>query len=238
MAKAPGDRISRILSALLLAQTSDPVVTRQLCLASVELLVTAAAAVVVMDESQQGETICASNDLAEKLTELEFALGEGPGSDSHRFGHPVLEPDLRRPKASRWPGFAGEAIQLGIRAAFAFPLQLGAIRLGALTIYCAEPGDLGTERMRDSLAMARISTQAILALQAEAPSGTLHPDLTTISSGRPVVHQATGMIAAQLRVPIGEAFVRLQARAYAESRPIRSVATDVVGRRLRFDDSK
>lgn len=44
------------------------------------------------------------------------------------------------------------------------------------------------------------------------------------------------MISAQLDVGIEEAFVRLQAHAYATGRRIGEVGDDVVSRRLRFDE--
>ena len=49
------------------------------------------------------------------------------------------------------------------------------------------------------------------------------------------VHQATGMIIAQLGVDAREAYVRLQAYAFANNRLLDDVAHQVVGRLLRFD---
>jgi AmiR/NasT family two-component response regulator len=51
---------------------------------------------------------------------------------------------------------------------------------------------------------------------------------------RAEVHQATGMILAQLGVPAQEAFVRLRAHAFATRRPLDDVARDVVARLLVF----
>ncbi len=50
-----------------------------------------------------------------------------------------------------------------------------------------------------------------------------------------VVHQATGMVAAQLEVSVGQALVRLRAYAFGNDRPLTDVARDVVARKLRFD---
>jgi hypothetical protein len=49
------------------------------------------------------------------------------------------------------------------------------------------------------------------------------------------VHQATGMIVAQLGVTAHEAYVRMQGFAYSRGRMLSEVANDVVERRLRFD---
>jgi AmiR/NasT family two-component response regulator len=49
------------------------------------------------------------------------------------------------------------------------------------------------------------------------------------------VHQATGLVLAQLGVSAEAAFARLRAYAYAEDRRLDDVARDVVERRLRFE---
>jgi len=56
-----------------------------------------------------------------------------------------------------------------------------------------------------------------------------------IVESRLVVHQAAGMISAQVNVPVAVALTRLQAYATARSRLVADVAADVVARRLRFD---
>lgn len=229
------DRFTRILAVLGAAGDSDPL-TVQLCGAAASLVGVSGAAVVVMSSHKRPETVCASGDLPASLAELEFALGEGPALDAHSTGQPVLEPELA--SAQRWPGFSEGALTEGAQAVFAFPLQLGAIRLGALVLCHTEPGTLGTDRLNDAVGMARIATQVVLSVQSQAPAGTLHPWLAAASPHRIVVHQATGMVAAQLKIPMGEAFVRLQAHAYAESRPLGDVADDVVARRFRFDDNE
>ena len=44
------------------------------------------------------------------------------------------------------------------------------------------------------------------------------------------------MVAAQLDVSVGQALIRLRAYAFANNLPLAHVATDVVARKLRFDD--
>jgi hypothetical protein len=45
------------------------------------------------------------------------------------------------------------------------------------------------------------------------------------------------MISVQVDVGMAEALLRLRAHAYGRNRPVVDVATDVVARRLRFEDS-
>ena len=75
---------------------------------------------------------------------------------------------------------------------------------------------------------------AILAQQADAPPGALARELATLSDSRAEVHQACGMVSAQLEISLTEAAVRLRAHAYAEDRPLAEVAREVVARRLRL----
>ena len=44
------------------------------------------------------------------------------------------------------------------------------------------------------------------------------------------------MVSLQLGVSLDEAFVRLRAHAFAGERPLRAIAHDVVGRRLRLEE--
>ena len=53
---------------------------------------------------------------------------------------------------------------------------------------------------------------------------------------RIVIHQATGMIAAQLDDTVANALARLRASAFTSGRPMYDVAQDVVERRVRFDE--
>jgi hypothetical protein len=83
--------------------------------------------------------------------------------------------------------------------------------------------------------MADIVAQALLAIQANAPPGKLAAELEAGADFHYVVHQASGMVAVQLDVNVGEALIRLRAYAFGHDRPLAEVAKDIVARRLRFD---
>ena len=176
---------------------------------------------------------------ARHLEELQFTMGEGPCVDASREGRPVLQPDLLVAAAHRWPEFTASALTAGVRAIFAFPLQVGAIRVGVLDLYRHTPGHLTDAQFADTLAFADAATLLLLQLQGGRDgAGQIHPQLNGVLESRAVVHQATGMISVQLGVGLGDAMLRLRAHAYAQARPVYNVAGDVVGRRLRFDDSE
>ena len=228
-------RLLRILSELSSGGDVDPSSAR-LCDVCASITSSSGAGIMLMSKNGPESSICASGQVSELLDDLQFTLGEGPGIDANRDVRPVLEPDLSNPAAARWPAFSSAAVDAGVRAVFAFPLRLGAARLGALTLYNDRPGGLGHETQADALVMADVAAQAILAMQAGAPLGTLSEDLATGTVLHAVVHQAAGMVAVQLGIPVGEALVRLRASAFGTQRRLTDVARDVVELRLRLDD--
>jgi hypothetical protein len=104
-----------------------------------------------------------------------------------------------------------------------------------LVLYRDQPGVLGGDELSAASLVADVVTDQLLDLQAGAASESLAWGLE-VDDYRAVVHQATGMISAQLNCAIGEALVRLRGHAFASDRPIDQVATDVVTRALRFDE--
>lgn len=193
------------------------------------------AGIMLMSGDLPQGSVCTTNDVSDIIEQLQYALGEGPCVDAYREDRPVLEPDLAVPRTHRWPAFSGPALDAGVRAIFGFPLQVGAVRLGALNLYCDEPGPLTDEQHADALVMADVAAQAVLVLQADAPPGVLAAELEAGADFQYVVHQATGMVAAQLEVGVAQALIRLRAHAFGNDRPLREVAQDVVARKLRFD---
>jgi hypothetical protein len=182
-----------------------------------------------------GGTITATDGPAAVMEDLQATLGEGPCVDASHDGHPVLQSDLVATGAARWPGFTAAALEAGIAAVFAFPLQVGAIRLGTLALYRDTTGPLDRPRLAEALAFAEAATTILLHLQDRVPSGQpLHPELAEAIESRREVHQATGMITVQAGVGLAEAMLLLQAYAYSSERSLLDVAKDVVARQLRF----
>ena len=124
----------------------------------------------------------------------------------------------------------------GARAVFGFPLHVGGIRLGALNLYRDQPGPMSEDQYADSLVLAGLAAQAVLATQAHASPGTLAMELEEGADFRFVVHQASGMVAVQLGVSVGEALVRLRAYAFGNDRLLGEVAEAIVARTLRLDN--
>jgi hypothetical protein len=169
------------------------------------------------------------------ITELQFQLGEGPCLEVCASGIPVLLPDLAIDGAARWPVFT-VAAPAGVRAEFCFPLGVGTNCIGVFDLYRDEPGMLSEEHLADALVAAEIARDALLYLQEPPGHPGLAALLEVVGMDRIVVHQATGMIAAQLDETLPDALARLRATAFESGRSIYDVAQDVVERRVRFGE--
>jgi GAF domain/ANTAR domain len=208
----------------------------RLLVACLELLAMTGAGIAVIGDAdgQHRGAVAVSDPATAAVDDLQFSLGEGPCVDANRSAAPVLEPDLAQ-AVGQWPAFAPAALAQGIGAVFSFPLRMGAVRLGVLSLYRETPGDLGPEVLADAMTMSRIATHLLLELEAETTPGLLPDRLAEVAGHRAVVHQATGMIAAQLDSNVATALARLRSYAWANGRSIDGVAAEVVARLLRFD---
>jgi hypothetical protein len=190
-----------------------------------------AAAIAVTLVASPRETIYASDQLAVDMEDLTTTLGEGPGIDALADG-PALAADLNEARhLARWPVFAPAAVDGGVRAAFALPLQVGGIHLGVMDLYRVRPGPLDPGQLADALLLADTACALLLDTAAAGATG-YRPEETSLQ--HPEVHQATGMIIAQVGVSAAVALIRLRAYAYAHDQRLRDVAANVVARRLRF----
>jgi hypothetical protein len=229
--------VTRAMLGIAWAQAQDRVLAEQICRACVDGLDVHGAALSVLTRSPARETLWATDPTAEMLEDLQFTLNEGACMEAATTGAPVLVPDLsERSDRARWPVFAAAvAEQTNVAAVFALPLQWGTINLGVLDLYRRTPGVLSREQRREATSAVDVAALMLLGVRTD-PAGADAERLSLETSGRVEIHQATGMVLAQLDVGAEEALARMRARAFVERRLLIDVARDVVQRRLRFTD--
>ncbi|MES5821306.1 GAF and ANTAR domain-containing protein [Streptomyces sp. RG80] len=209
---------------------------RALCRACVALLphVSGLSVSVIGETGEAGVLLCASDDVATRLSEIQYTLGEGPCTKAVRLLAPVFAADLTSvPDVRRWPVFSVQATRAGAGAVFSFPLTGAGRALGTLDLYRRTAGSLSSDHIRTALLVADALTLAVAALDHTSanPEGVV-TWLEGVESNREEIHQATGMIMVQLDVSAEEALLRLRARAFAQGRTTSEVARDVVNRTM------
>jgi hypothetical protein len=165
------------------------------------------------------------------VEELQFSLGEGPSLAALAARRPVFVPNLIDAAATMWPEYGPAAHDRGVRAVFAFPLQVGVAQLGALDVYRAESGALSGRDQVRALAYATLATQMIVdEHDARETAGILVGEATSHDVGR-----AQGIVMTQFGIGAAEALSRMRAHAAAHERPLKDVAVDIIGRTLTLE---
>lgn len=223
------DRVIAALSPALHTRSSNRV-----CRACSAVLDMTGAGITLIADGVPTGSLCTSDPISEIIEDLQFTLGEGPCLDAYRDDRVVSEPDLARNVSTRWPAFAGPALDAGARALFAFPLRTGTARLGAINFYRDVPGVLEEDQHSDGLVVGDLVARWVLEVQGAAPEGVLATQIEEGANPRFVVYNAAGMTSAQLGISVDEAMVRLRAYAFSNARTLNTVAEDVVNRRLRI----
>jgi ANTAR domain-containing protein len=225
---------------------SGPVSAGDACVAAAAATGATGAWLTAARDAQAGHLMRVTDTLSEQLAELQLMLGEGPSLDAADGGGPVLASELDAAEARRrWPAFAPAAGRAGAAAVFAFPLLIGAIRAGVLTLYRDQPGPLSTFQLGDALIFADAATVLLLDAQDHAdgvdgadgnggPAAAPGGQPADLALQRAEIDQATGMLTEQLGIGIADAFIRLRAYAYARDLRLTDVAHDIVARRLRL----
>jgi hypothetical protein len=225
------DRSARVASAFALHRRPPGT----FCSATTDVLHVASAGVTLMS-ARHNSPVCHSDERSRTLDELQFSLGEGPNHDAFARHEAIDEPDLENARPARWPNFTSSALELGTRGVFALPLNAGTKCIGVLTLYRDVVGSLSSEQRADSLVVADEVARSIMETQTRNDTDLLAVELDDGASHRAEVHQASGMVAVQLGVPVADAEVRLRAHAYAVNRSVVDVAREIVERCLRLID--
>jgi hypothetical protein len=221
-----------------------------LCASAVQLTGVSCCGVTMVAVGSQSVTAHASDERARAVEDLQHTLGEGPGVAASESGAAAFVPDLENLgdlSYERWPTFAKEAVDLGVQAAFAFPLLLGTSSVGALSLYRTESGSLSEEGVQHGWVTAEAVAWTLAGSGSGSGSGfgstsgsgsgsgfgsTAPPTIDQMDPMR--VHQAAGMVMVQLGVPIDLALLRMRAAAYSEGLSVDELAEAIVQRRRRL----
>lgn len=198
-----------------------------------EFLPLTGVSIAVFAQTDQPSTIYASDQVVAGIEQCQLDLGEGPFFDVFGSRMPCLIPEV--PKGmDRWPMLTGPVSETTAKALFVFPLLIGAVCVGVVTSYRQTEGDLKPDAVSLATALTRSIAgpalrHAIHLAGEDSPAGPEAP-----IELRREVHQAVGMILAQLGTTATNAFARLRAHAYATGRTVSDVSGDVIRRELDF----
>ncbi|MFD9073847.1 GAF domain-containing protein [Streptomyces lasiicapitis] len=114
------------------------------------------------------------------LEDLQLTQGQGPSADASLSSTIVLVPDLVALDPTRWPGLPGPALELGVRATFAFPLRIGIVTIGVLTGHRTTPGPMTPDQLTAALILADLLAQYVTSHATDADEASRLLDSTSL----------------------------------------------------------
>jgi ANTAR domain-containing protein len=214
---------------------SKPGPTGTLCEPFLRELGVSGAAISTIGGLQHPETLCASDGIAGQVDEAQLDLGEGPCWDAAASNDWVDAPHFAEDSETRWPAFRdavrGTLRENPVGGLFAFPLSIGGLRVGTVDLYRRDSGELSRTIKDDAEELGATAARGVLRLSLELLGQTDDDD---DPRPRAIIHQATGMVLAQLDVTPDEALLLLRGRAFADGQKLRDIARDVIEGRIDF----
>lgn len=164
----------------------------------------------------------ASDEIAARVDEIQYALMQGPCLHAAEEDEPVTITDLETD--SRWPAF-GEAVvaELPVRSTLSFPLGAHPDRM-ALNFFGSHPRAFDGEQLKDAAVFASQAVTLLLHAETAARAAGL---AVAIESNR-LIATAIGVLMARRNVTSDAAFDLLKRVSNAKKRKVREIAEYVV----------
>lgn len=205
--------------------------TARLCEAGRQML-DADGASMTLDYAGNGRLMVhATDEMSAKLDDLQDVVGEGPSFDAAHTGDVVVA-RLGDGDENRWALFSDRLVDVGFAGTLvAVPLRAELSVLGVLSLHRRGP-DQDEDLVSARFLGATVGTAILQDPRVGRPDHVSKEAWATRSQ----IHQATGMIVAQVGVRTEDAMALMRGQAFARNTSLVEVARDIVGRRINFRD--
>jgi GAF domain-containing protein len=221
-----------------LATLADALVTdfdfidlaHSLARSTVATLGAAAAGVMVVDRHGELQVVAASDEDTYVLEVFELQRQQGPCFDSWVSGQAISASDLSA--QGNWPDFSRHAFALGYASACAVPLHFRGHQLGALNVFWSAPHEVTPTDLQSAQSLANLATIGLAQQAAPVDLRTLAEEVESAIHGRIAIEQAKGMLAVQAGISVEAAYALMSNYAKSQKSFVRTVAREVVERRV------
>lgn len=219
------------LAEVIATSSREAPLSLRMCEACVSILGVAGGSLTLAYADPERATLCATDEAAAQLEDIQEVMGQGPSFDAYRLRSTVTA-EVDGVSDQRWPLFIEAAKKvLGEGVIYAIPIKPGPKTMGVATFH---------QPVRSSLSIDPRTSQFLI--NAVGVALVSDPDVldddylakaqSWISRSR--VHQATGMVMAQLGLSAEDALALIRAHAYAHNATLALTSEDIVGWRLDF----
>jgi GAF domain-containing protein len=176
------------------------------------------AGVTLVLERRKVESRAPTGDLPREIDRAQERLGEGPCLDAVFEQQTVRIDDIRDER--RWPRFAAEAADLGVRSMLSFQLFVTGGHLGALNLYSLRPRAFDDDSESIGLVFASHAAIALAGAQHEQ-------HLRAALASRDLIGQAKGILMNQFKITADQAFQVLVRASTHTNRKLTDVAEEL-----------
>jgi GAF domain-containing protein len=197
-----------------------------------EALGVAGAGVSIADAGGDLKFVTATDERIVKIEQAQEQAQEGPCVTAYLTQQPVAISEIS--DVQGWPAYATTAKQLNLQAVVGFPLSYDSKRLGAINIYNDQHRDWNEEDLDIIGVFANMATAYFVRVTELAESRQLAKQLQEALDSRVVIEQAKGILAAEYRITVDEAFHKLREHSQDNNIKLTDVCNAVVNMKLRF----
>lgn len=195
----------------------------------VEILDVSAAGVMLVAPEGDLRVVASSSEAMRVVELFELQADEGPCPDCYRGGEAVSNDDLA---GGAWPRFGPVALGAGFHSVHALPMRIRGSVIGALNLFCSEPGSLTKEDVGAAQALAAVATIAILQQRVVAEAQILNDQLNHALNARVLIEQAKGVLSERAGLSMEAAFEAMRGHARDHNQHLADVARSVIDKTL------
>jgi GAF domain-containing protein len=183
---------------------------------------------VTLVRGKDAHTAAFTGDLAMTLDEWQYERGYGPCLDAAESGESFSLTDMVT--ETRWPGFAGQAVQAGCLSSLSIALPVQDRVTGGLNIYAGKPRAFDDDAISVAHTFAGYAAVALANAHLYDSTATLAHHMQAAMDNRAVIEQAKGILMGERRISSDEAFLILRKYSQDSNRKLRDVAATLVAR--------
>lgn len=179
----------------------------------------------MVKEGKEYRTVASSDEIGQRIDELERELGDGPCVDAIEDAAFQLDPDIA--VHSQWPALAARVLaETPARGMAGYRLVVDGRKTGALNIFCDTPGALDDEAADAGAVLAAFASVALAAAAHAEQASTLADGM---ASNREI-GTAIGLLMAAHGLDQQQAFETLRKASSHLNRKLASIAREIVER--------
>jgi GAF domain-containing protein len=225
----PADKVFAQLGQIVLGDQPLPQILERVVHLARQVLPGASDVSITLIAGTEPMTLAFTGPVAISLDERQYEDEAGPCLASAQAGQIVAVPDMA--SETRWPTFADQAVQQGIRSSLSVPLPVQRNVTGALNFYADTTGAFDSEATDLGETFAGHAAVAVANAHLYETTAALAAQMQEAMATRAVIEQAKGILMRDRNCAADDAFdalVRLSQESHIKLRDVAQRLVDQV----------